>query len=89
VKYKGASGLGVEVFGLKSMILLSNWLYKFINKEGMWHELLHNEYLQSKNISLVSEEPTDSPFWKGLINVKEDFFARESFVAGNGLNSMF
>jgi hypothetical protein len=55
----------------------------------MWQGLLHKKYLHSKTLSQVSAKPTDSPFWKGLMYVKDDFFARGSFVVGNGLNTRF
>jgi hypothetical protein len=32
---------------------------------------------------------TDSPFWKGLMTVKEDFFNRGSFNVGNGVETRF
>jgi hypothetical protein len=37
----------------------------------------------------VSAQPFDSPFWKGLMRVKEDFFSRGSFKVGNGLTTRF
>jgi hypothetical protein len=40
----------------------------------MWQELLHNKYLQSKTLAQVEINPNDSPFRKGLMRVKEDFF---------------
>jgi hypothetical protein len=34
-------------------------------------------------------KPTDSPFWKGLMKVKEDFLSRGSFTVGNGEDTIF
>jgi hypothetical protein len=65
--------LGVEVLDLKNKSLLSKWLYKLFNEEGIWQELLTKKYLHSKTLSQVSEKPSDSPFFKGLMKV-EDFF---------------
>jgi hypothetical protein len=79
----------VEVLELKNKSLLSKWLFKLLNEDGMWQELLHKKYLRSKTLSQVSASPTDSPFWKGLMNVKEEFFSRGSFVVGNGRNTRF
>jgi hypothetical protein len=53
----------------------------------MWQEMLHKKYLHSKTLSQVSAKHNDSPFWKGLMNVKEDLISRGSFVVGNGLNT--
>jgi hypothetical protein len=32
------------------------------------------KYLRTKILSQVSAKPTDSPFKKGFMNVKDDFF---------------
>jgi hypothetical protein len=37
----------------------------------------------------VTAKPLDSPFWKGLMKVKEDFFTRGSFKIVNGANTRF
>ena len=81
---KDQSGLGVEVLELKNKCLLSKWLFKLLNEEGVWQELLYNKYLSNKTLAQVEAQPTDSPFWKGLIKVKQDFFARGFFKLGNG-----
>jgi hypothetical protein len=59
---------------LKNKCLLSKWLFKLLNEEGFWQELLKIKYLHSKTLSQVVAKPSDSPFWKGLMRVKEDFF---------------
>ena len=51
--------------------------------------MLQNKYLQSKSLSQVSVQPTDSPFWKGLMKVKGNFFNRGSFKVGDGSNTRF
>ena len=86
---KDQGGLGVEVLELKNKCLLSKWLFKLLNEEGVWQELLQNKYLQSKTLAQVEAQPTDSPFWKGLMRVKDDFFSRGSFVVGNGETTRF
>jgi hypothetical protein len=86
---KDQGGLGIEVLDIKNKSLLSKWLYKLLNEEGIWQELLTKKYLHSKTLSQVSEKPTDSPFWKGLMKVKEEFLTRGSFVVGNGMNTRF
>jgi hypothetical protein len=37
----------------------------------------------------VQAKPTDSPFWKGLMGVKDEFFKRGSFVIGDGASTRF
>ena len=70
---KDQGGLGIEVLDIKNRSLLSKWLYKLLHEDGVWHELLSNKYLKDKLLSQVEAKPTDSPFWKGLMKVKDDF----------------
>jgi hypothetical protein len=77
------------VLELKNKCLLSKWLFKLLNEEGVWQKLLRNKYLHSKSLSEVTMKPTDSPFWKGLMKVKEDFLNRGSFTIGNGEDTRF
>jgi hypothetical protein len=74
---KDQGGLGIEVLELKNRCLLSKWLFKLLNEEGVWQELLHNKYLSQKTLAEVQAKPTDSPFWKGLMRVKDDFFVKD------------
>jgi hypothetical protein len=55
----------------------------------MWQELIQNKYLKDKNLSQVSVRPTDSPFWKGIMNCRDEFFKRGSFVIGDGRTTRF
>jgi hypothetical protein len=75
---KDQGGLGIEVLELKNRCLLSKWLYKLFNEDGVWQELLHNKYLRQKTLSAVKAKPTDSPFWKRLTGVKDAFFTTPS-----------
>jgi hypothetical protein len=40
-------------------------------------------------LSQVEFKPTDSPFWKGLMKVKDDFFAHGFFEIGKGNQTRF
>jgi hypothetical protein len=55
----------------------------------MWQQLIYSKYLYNKTLSQVSIKPTDSPFWKGLMRVKEMFFAHGIFKIGNGESVRF
>ena len=46
--------------------------------------MLTNKYLGDKTLSQVQAKPLDSHFWKGIMKVKNEFFARGRFVLGNG-----
>ena len=86
---KDQGGLGIEVLEIKNMCLLSKWLYKLLHEEGVWQEILQNKYLNNKTLSQVEAKPTDSPFWKGLMKVKDEFFNRGSFIIGDGRKTRF
>jgi hypothetical protein len=48
-----------------------------------------NFQLHSKSLAEVTIKPLDSPFWKGLMKIKEYFFNRGSFKVGNGEEARF
>jgi hypothetical protein len=74
---------------INNKCLLSKWFFKLFSKEGVWQELLSNKYLGSKSLSQVQVKPTDSPFWKGIMRVKDDFFRWGSFVVRDGMKTRF
>jgi hypothetical protein len=86
---KDQGGLGVEVLEIKNRCLLRKWLFKLLSGEGVWQELLYNKYLKDKTLSQVTAKTTDSPFWKGLMGVREDIFSRGFFKIGNGQITQF
>jgi hypothetical protein len=53
---KDQGGLGIEVLELKNKCLLSKWLFKLINENGVWQQILHNKYLHSKTLSQVTSK---------------------------------
>jgi hypothetical protein len=86
---KDQGGLEIEVLELKNKCLLRKWLFKLLSEEGMWQQLLCNKYLKNKTLAQVEVKPTDSPFWKGLMHVKDDFFKRGFFRVGDGTSVRF
>jgi len=46
----------------QNVCLLSKWIYKVINEDGVWQELLRKKYLKNKTISEVKWKPGDSHF---------------------------
>jgi hypothetical protein len=55
----------------------------------MWQQLLCNKYLKSKTLAQVEVKPIDSPFWKGLMHVRDDFFQRGYFKVEDGTSVRF
>jgi hypothetical protein len=47
---------------VKKIILLNKWLFKLLNEEGMWQQLLKNKYLRDKSLTQISRRPSDSDF---------------------------
>jgi hypothetical protein len=86
---KDQGGLGIEALEIKNRCLLTKWFFKLLNEEEVWQEILKNKYLHSKSLAEVTIKPNDSPFWKGLMKMKEDFLSRGSFKVGNGLDTRF
>ncbi|WVZ61936.1 LOW QUALITY PROTEIN: hypothetical protein U9M48_011741 [Paspalum notatum var. saurae] len=64
--------------------LLSKWLFKIANEEGIWQNLLRNKYLKSKPFGGGIKRPRVSHFWAGLMDVKQDFLSLGSFSVGDG-----
>jgi hypothetical protein len=85
--------LDIEVLELINKCLISKWLFKLLSEEGMWQQLLHNEYLKNKTLAQAEEKTTNSPFWKGFMCVKIYFFTTVTFKVGNrnisGFGKMF
>jgi hypothetical protein len=74
---------------LQNKCLLSKWLFSLVNSEGQWQQLIKNKYLRSKTITQVTRKPGDSQFWRGLMNVKEDFFNMGTFNVYDGRQTRF
>jgi hypothetical protein len=56
---------------LQNRCLLSKWLFKLCNEEGMWQDLIKNKYLKNKMSSRVEKKAGDSHFWARLTGVKD------------------
>jgi hypothetical protein len=86
---KDQGGLAIEVLELKNECLITKWLFKILTDQGgVWSELIHNKYLHSKSLSQVTVKPNDSPFWKGLLKCKDEFF-EGLFKIGDGVQTRF
>jgi len=82
-------GLGIQNLDVQNRCLLSKWLFKLINEDGLWQKLLQNKYLKDKTIGSCSKKPTDSHFSKGLMNVKDTFMGFGSFKVKDGSQTCF
>ncbi len=60
---QGPGGLGIHNLEIQNKCFLSKWLYKLINEEGVWQDLLKRKYLYNKSITQVEKKQGDSHFW--------------------------
>ncbi|XP_062193487.1 uncharacterized protein LOC133896859 [Phragmites australis] len=86
---KDQGGLGIKNIDVQNKCLLSKWLFKLINEDGMWQQLLRRKYLKNKTIGEVKWKPGDSHFWSGLMKVKDQFLRLGSFHLNNGFQIRF
>ena len=70
---KDQGGLGVQNLDIHNQCLMSKWLFKLINEDGMWQQLLCRKYLYNRTIGEATHRPGDSHFWYGLTKVKDQF----------------
>jgi len=86
---KDQGGLGIQNLDIQNKCLLSKWLFKLLNEDGMWQELLRNKYIKDKTLGSCVKKPTDSHFWKSLMNVKDVFMDFGSFKVLDGSQTRF
>ena len=70
---KEQGGLGIIDLKVQNKCLLSKWLFKITNEDGIWQQILKNKYLKSKTVTQVEKKSGDSQFWSGLMSVKQYF----------------
>jgi hypothetical protein len=74
---------------IQNQCLLSKWLYKLINEQGIWQDLLRRKYMQDKALGQIQRKLGDSQFWAGLMKVKDLFLGFGTFQLNNGTNIRF
>lgn len=81
---KQQGGLGIMNLDIQNKCLLSKWLFKLCNEEGIRQEILRNKYLRNKPLRQVYKKLGDSQFWKGLMGMKEEFLKLGNFKVHSG-----
>jgi hypothetical protein len=66
-------GLGIQNIDIQNWCLLSKWLFKLINEDGVQQELWRRKYVRDSTIAQVRRKQGDSHFWSGLMKVKDSF----------------
>jgi hypothetical protein len=86
---KDQGGLGIQNLEVQNQCLLSKWLFKLVNEEGLWQTILRNKYLTRQTIGKVEKKPGDSHLWVGLMKAKDNFLMHGSFRLNNGKQIRF
>ena len=86
---KDQGGLGILDLQIQNKCLLAKWIVNLLNTDGMWQELLKNKYLRSKSLTQVKAKPYDSHFWRGLMNIKDEFLTNVTFLIKDGSATRF
>lgn len=86
---KDQGGLGVLNLDVHNKCLLSKWLFKLLNGDEVWQQLLRNKYLREKTLTQVQYLSRDSQFWVGLMKVKGEFLSLGKFDLGDGSQVRF
>ena len=81
---QGIGGLSIKNLDIQNKCLLSKWLFKLINEEGIWQSLLRNKYLKNQTIAQVEKKAGDTHFLVGLMKVKDTFLNYDSFQLNDG-----
>ena len=82
-------GLDSSTCLCKINCLLSKWVFKLCNEEGIWQELLLNKYLKDKTLGQVNKKPGDSYFWTSLMGVNDNFLSLGRFLLKDGSQIRF
>jgi hypothetical protein len=55
-------GMGIIDLDIQNKCLLSKWVIKLLNEDGLWQEILRKKYLKGKTLSQVVKKAGDSHF---------------------------
>jgi hypothetical protein len=53
---KDHGGLGVQNLEIQNQALLSKWLFKLLDEDGLWQTILHNKYVAGQTIRKVDRK---------------------------------
>jgi Zn/Cd-binding protein ZinT len=88
-KPKSVRGMGIIDLDTQNKCLLSKWVAKLLNEDGMWQQVLKKKYLKRRTLSQVVKKKGDSHFWVGLMEVKDLVLQRGRFRVQDGSQTRF
>jgi hypothetical protein len=74
---------------IQNKCLLSKWIIKLLNEDGIWQQMLKKKYLKGRTLSQVQKKNGDSHFWSGLMEVKDLVLQRGRFRVQDGTQTRF
>jgi hypothetical protein len=82
-------GMGIIDLDIQNKCLLSKWVIKLLNEDGLWQQILGKKYLKGKTLSQVVKKAGDSHFWSILMVVKDLVLLRVRFKVQDGTQARF
>jgi hypothetical protein len=55
-KPKSVGGLGIIDLEVQNKCLLIQWLFKLLDEDGLWQEIINKKYLKNKMLSQVEKK---------------------------------
>jgi hypothetical protein len=81
---KVCGGLRIINLDIQNVCLLSKWVFKLLNEDGVWQQVLKRKYLRNSTSAQVSKKPGDSQFWGGLLEARDHLLTAASLWYKNG-----
>jgi hypothetical protein len=81
--------MGIIDLDIQNKCLLSKWVIKLLNEDGLWQQIIRKKYLKGKTLSQVVKKVRDSHFWSGLMEVKDIVISRGRFKVQDGTQARF
>jgi hypothetical protein len=88
-KTRSAGGMGIMDLDIQNKCILSKWVFKLLNEDGIWQQMLRRKYLKGKTLSQVEKRKGDSHFWSGLMEVKNLVLEWGRFEVQDGSQTRF
>jgi hypothetical protein len=88
-KPKSIGGMDIMDLDIQNKCLLSKWIVKLLNEEGMWQQVLKRKYFNDKTLSQVEKRKGDSHSWSHLMEVKHLVLERGRFRVQDGTQTRF
>jgi hypothetical protein len=86
---KNQGGLGILNLEFMNDSLLTKWLWKIENSNGLWQKIIACKYIKGKPLISVKQKQRDSHFWKKILSLRDNFYKYCNTLVGNGLNTSF